>query len=125
MSQASLPSIERASLHVFQLHDVSDSIDLDQARTLLAAPSAHTRPVATRGASIEMPQLPLVVTMGHWTVELSGVSLAAQILARIYDLGILAVTIVLNVSTPLSWERATDLMAEVQARPRPLMDRVA
>jgi hypothetical protein len=124
MSRNSLPAIERASVLAYQLHDVSDSIDLERARSLLASPSARMRPVATRGASIDMPQLPLVVSMGRSTLELAGVSLGAQVMARIYDLGILAVTIVLSIPDAPSWDRTTDLMAVVQGRPQPLMDRI-
>ncbi|HWE63675.1 MAG TPA: hypothetical protein VHB98_18325, partial [Chloroflexota bacterium] len=125
MRRDNLPSIERASLHVYQLYDVSDSIDLERARSALASPSARMRPIVTRGGSITMPQLPLVVGMGQCSLSLAGQTVDAQITARIYDLGILALTIILPLPGPVGWEQAIDLAAEVQARPRELMDHFA
>ena len=112
-----MPCIERAALNLYQLYDIGDSIDLERARPALAAPSTRMRPVATRGASIDMPQPPLVVGMGKTTLPLECGQLAARIEARIYDLGILAICLTIGLPERISWEAATDLLAEVQARP--------
>jgi hypothetical protein len=60
-----LPTIERAALHLYQLYDVGNSLDLDQARERLAVPTARVRPVASRGGSIDIPQLPLEVQLAR------------------------------------------------------------
>ncbi len=70
------PPIERATLQLYQLYDVGDSIALEQARALLAQPSARVRPVATRGGAIEIAQLPLEISMGPGDLRLGGMSLA-------------------------------------------------
>src|SRR5215831_14895173 len=57
------PAIERGTVHLYQLYDVSYSIDLDRARETLATPSARVRPVISRGGNIEIPQLPLEVRL--------------------------------------------------------------
>ena len=112
-----VPGIERAALNLYQLYDIGDSIDLERARLALAAPSTRMRPVATRGASIDMPQPPLVVGMGKTTLPLECGQFAARIEARIYDLGILAICLTIALPERISWEVATDLLAEVQSRP--------
>lgn len=111
-----LPLIERASLHLYQLYDVGNSIDLDQARATLAVPTARVRPVASRGGSIDIAQLPLEVQLGDTDVQLASRWLHGQLYARIYDLGILALRIVLPLPSA-SWETITELIAGVQSYP--------
>jgi hypothetical protein len=107
---------------VYQLYDVSDSIDLEGARLALAEPSTRMRSVVTRGASITVPQPPLVASLGQRPVQLAGRTLQADVTAHIYDLGIFSLTIMLPLPGPISWEEGIDLVAEVQNRPRTLLD---
>jgi hypothetical protein len=111
------PPIEQASLQLYQLYDVGDSIELEQARALLAQPSARVRPVATRGGAIEIAQLPLEISMGPAGLRLGNLALGGELRARIYDLGILALRVVLRLPGPCTWPGVTTLMAEVQSYP--------
>ena len=111
-----LPAIERAALHLYQLYDVGDSIDLEQARGSLAAPTARVRPVASRGGSIDIAQLPLDVQLGDTEVQLADQWYHGQLYARIYDLGILALRIVLPLAA-CPWERIAELVASAQSYP--------
>lgn len=122
MNAAELPIIERAALHLYQLYDLSDSIDLERARTALAQSSTRMRPVATRGASISIPQLPLVIAMGTTSITLGAATLQGQITARVYDLGILAIRLMLRVPEAITWDAAIDLLAAAQARSQPAQD---
>jgi hypothetical protein len=115
------PPIERATLQLYQLYDVGDSIALEQARALLAQPSARVRPVATRGGAIEIAQLPLEISMGPGDLRIGGMSLAGELRARIYDLGILALRIVLRLPGPCTWHELTGMMAELQGYPADAM----
>lgn len=116
------PCIERAVLHLYQLYDISYSIDLERARGTIATPSTRVRPVVSRGASIDIPQLPLEINMGSVPVTLGTLPLTGQLHARIYDLGILAFRILIPLPEPLEWEQAVILLSEVQSYPSAVMD---
>lgn len=116
------PCIQRCALHLYQLYDISDSIDLDRARATIATPSARVRPVVSRGASIDIPQLPLEIGMGTVPLTLNDFPLTGHLHARIYDLGILAFRLILPLPEPLEWEQATMLISEVQSYPSSIMD---
>jgi len=116
------PCIEDAALQLYQLYDLGDSIDLVRARALLDTPRARTSPVMTRGGSIDMPQPPLVAALEAVTVTVGPLSLRGRLEARIYDLGIVAFRITLDLSAPLSWERASDIVADVLAAPQQIVD---
>ncbi len=111
------PAIQVAALHLYQLYDVSYSIDLEKARAMLAIPSARVRPVVTRGASIDIAQLPLEISMGAVEVSLGGVARNGVLYARIYDLGIIAFRLVLLFRDEMSWQTAITILGETQPYP--------
>lgn len=115
--QGELPPIQQASLHLYQLYDDSFAIDLEQARGLVSAPSARVKPVVTRGGSIDIPQLPLEITVGAMPLTLANIQLQAEMQVRIYDLGIIALRLVVPLPEGLSWDQANALMAHVQRYP--------
>lgn len=117
MPETILPAITSAALHLYQLYDVGDSVDLDFARTLLATPSTRIRPVQSRGASIDIPHLPLEISMGEVDLRLGARDLHGQIHARVFDLGILSFRLALRLPAALAWEEAGDILAEVQNFP--------
>jgi len=106
-----------AALHLYQLYDIAYSIDLEQARATLATPSARVRPVVTRGASIDIAQLPLELSLGAIEVSLGGAAHNAVLYARIYDLGIIAFRLVLLFREEMSWETAITMLSETQPYP--------
>lgn len=114
------PAIQRAALHLYQLYDISNSIDLERARDALATPSDRVRPVASRGGSIDIPQLPLELHVGGETLELAGATMQGHLHARIYDLGIIAVCLMLTLPEATPWERATELLGVAQSYPAPV-----
>ena len=111
------PIIQVAALHLYQLYDVAYSIDLEKARATLATPSARVRPVVTRGASIDIAQLPLELSMGAVEVALGGIAHNAILYARIYDLGIIAFRLVLLFRDEMTWQTAIDILSEAQTFP--------
>jgi hypothetical protein len=111
------PDIERATLYLYQLYDVAFGIDLERADSLLKTPASRVRPVVTRGGSIEIPQLPLEIHLDDVSLELAGMSLAAHIHARIYDLGILAFRMMIRLPDGVAWDTAASLLGEVQSYP--------
>lgn len=112
------PQLQRATLHLYQLYDISYSIDIERARETLATPSAQVRPVASRGGgSIDIRQLPLEIGMGDYSMLLGDREVRAYLHARIYDLGILAFRMIIPLDEPETWENVTDLMASVQSYP--------
>src|SRR5262245_998279 len=115
------PEIAGAALHLYQLYDVGDAIDLEVARATLAAPSARVRPVVSRGGSIDIPQLPLEVGMGDFDLTLAGAQMRGHLHARIYDLGILAFRFILPLPESRTWEQVTELLGEVQTYPSTIM----
>jgi|GEM_PF-324938 len=115
------PAIEHAAIHLYQLYDVSDSIDLDRARATLATPTERVRPVVTRGASIDIAQLPLETSLGEVEFELCGQTLIGSLYGRIYDLGILALRLVVVLKEEMTWEDAITMLSEAQADPPAVM----
>src|ERR1043166_2938376 len=113
----SLPAIASAHLRLYQLYDISYSIDLEQARRAAPAPSARARPVVSRGARIEIAELPLEIHLSEYPLTLGGKALRGQMEARVYDLGIVALSLVIALPTPLSWNDAIALTADAQAFP--------
>ncbi|HEX8996480.1 MAG TPA: hypothetical protein VF812_10650 [Ktedonobacterales bacterium] len=111
------PAIQVAALHLYQLYDVAYSIDLEKARATLATPSARVRPVVTRGASIDIAQLPLEISMGAVEVSLGGIAHNAVLYARIYDLGIIAFRLVMVFNQEMSWQSAITILSETQPYP--------
>jgi hypothetical protein len=111
------PAIEHGALHLYQLYDVGYSIDLERAHELLTTPSARVRPVVTRGGRIDIPQLPLDVSLGACNLTLADTVLPGQLNARIYDLGILAFRAMLPLPGPRTWCAVTDIMADVLSYP--------
>ena len=111
------PTIQVAALHLYQLYDIAYSVDLEKARATLATPSTRVRPVVTRGASIDIAQLPLEISMGAVEVSLGGVAHNAVLYARIYDLGIVAFRLVLLFREEMSWQEAINILSETQPYP--------
>lgn len=111
------PRIQMAALHLYQLYDVAYSIDLDRARETLATPSARVRPVVTRGASIDIAQLPLELSLGAVEVSLGGKPYNGILYARIYDLGIIAFRLVILFREEMGWEDAISLLSETEPYP--------
>ena len=116
------PAIERALLHLYQLYDVAFGIDLDRADALLKTPTSRVRPVVTRGGSIEIPHLPLEISLGDLTLELADMSLSAHIHMRVYDLGILAFRMMIRLPDGVSWDAAASLLGAVQSYPRAVIE---
>src|SRR5215470_17804430 len=112
-----LPAISRAHLRLYQLYDISYSIDLELARRAAPTPSARARPVVSRGARIEIAELPLEIHLNEYPLTLGGKKLRGQMEARVYDLGIVAFSLVIALPTPLSWNDAIELTAAAQAFP--------
>jgi len=108
------PDIERGVVHLYQLYDVSYSIDLDRARESLATPSVRVRPVVSRGGNIEIPQLPVEVRLEDAELTIGAARYSARIYARIYDLGILALRLTLPLPGHCSWENVTALLSDAQ-----------
>jgi hypothetical protein len=109
------PTIQRAALHLYQLYDVGDSVELERARQTLGTPTAPVRPVASRGGSIDIPQLPLDLSLGDATIKLAGQQHLGHLRARIYDLGILAFRLIVPLPKSCSWEAVTELLAAAQS----------
>src|SRR5579875_1268113 len=120
-NNACVPPMERAALHLYQMYDLSDSIDLEVAAGLLAADSTRMRTIATRGGSIDMPQLPLEISMGQARVTLAGKMLSGRLHARIYDLGIISLRLMLPLPGDCTWHDAAEMVAQVQNYPKALM----
>ncbi len=116
-SPEGLPAIASAHLRLYQLYDISYSIDLEHARETVLTPSARARPVVSRGARIEIAQLPLEIHLNDYIVTLGGRRLRGHMQARVYDLGIVALSLVISLPTPLSWNEAIELVADAQAFP--------
>lgn len=116
------PAILRGALHLYQLYDVAYTINLDVARDVLATPSARVRPVVSRGGNIDIPQLPLDISLGDFELALGGLHRRARLHCRIYDLGILAFRFMVPLDGPQTWEQVTALLAEVQSYPAAILD---
>ena len=114
---AAAPPILRATLQLYRLFDLADALDLERARECLAAPLIAQRPVVSRGASIEMPQLPVAVEPGAARAPLREAAGEARLEARLYDLGIAALALHVPLACPMTWAEATDLLAGVQTYP--------
>jgi hypothetical protein len=108
------PDIERGAVHLYQLYDVSYSIDLDRARETLETPSARVRPVVSRGGNIEIPQLPLEVRLEDAELTIGAISYDVRLYARIYDLGIFALRLTVPLPGNCTWDEVTALISDAQ-----------
>ncbi|HEX9069345.1 MAG TPA: hypothetical protein VF807_11310 [Ktedonobacterales bacterium] len=104
------PLIFRGTIQLLQLFDMSYSIDLEQAQARLVKPGGRTRPVVSRGGSIQMPELPVEVALGEQALSVDGQDYQAELYARIYDLGIIALRLTVQLPEPCDWARATEIM---------------
>jgi hypothetical protein len=111
------PRILRATLQLYRLFDLADALDLSVARTCLAESLRSQRPVVSRGASIEIPQLPLPVGLGRVPIQQPGLAAEGQLEARLYELGIVALALHVPIADPMEWSAAADLLAGFQAYP--------
>src|SRR5262249_46214056 len=123
--QGELPAIQQASLHLYQLYDDSFAVDREQADGLRLAPSARVQRVVRRGGSLDMPQLPLEITVGAMPLMVANLPLQAEMQVRIYDLGIIALRLVVPLPEGLSWDQANALMAHVQRYPAAITETFA
>jgi hypothetical protein len=72
------------------------------------------RPVVSRGGNIEIPQLPLEVRLEDIAAPFGATHQNAGLYARIYDLGILALRLILPLPGTCSWDDVTALMSDAQ-----------
>jgi hypothetical protein len=117
-SRAAPPRILQATLQLYRLFDLADALDLSVARNGLAPSLRSQRPVVSRGASIEIPQLPLSVSLGRIALDQPGLAAEGQLEARLYDLGIVALSLHVPTAGPLEWSEAADVLARVQVYPQ-------
>jgi hypothetical protein len=106
-----------ATVQLYRLFDLADALDLERARECLAAPLIAQRPVVSRGASIEMPQLPVAMELGTASTPLREAAGAARLEARLYDLGIVALSLHVPLEGPMTWAEAANLLAGIQTYP--------
>jgi hypothetical protein len=116
-SRAAPPRILQATLQLYRLFDLADALDLSIARGCLADSLRSPRPVVSRGASIEMPQLPLPASLGSVAIQQPGLAAEGQLEARLYDLGIVALALHVPISGPTEWSAAADVLAGFQVYP--------
>ncbi len=117
LEEQALPGFQRTTLHLLQMYDVSDSIDLEAAGARLQHPTERMRPIQTRGANVDMPQLPLELSLGEIDIDFSPEPLHGRLHMRVYDLGILSFRLMLDLPETATWETCTELIAAMQPYP--------
>ncbi|MDI6907994.1 MAG: hypothetical protein QMC81_10995 [Thermoanaerobacterales bacterium] len=103
------------AIWVYRLFDVADEIDLEAAERLLAVGSHVSRLRLTRVSpkAIVFKNPPVMVEMGCREISLAGLTLGAEVRARVYDLGVVAVILRLAVPPQTSFAELTDLALAV------------
>lgn len=107
------------AIWIYRLFDIADEIDLEAAERLLAVASPVSRLRLTRVSpkAIVFKNPPVMVEMGNREVTLAGLTLGADVRARVYDLGVVAVILRVGVPPRLTFAELTDLALAVDRLP--------
>jgi hypothetical protein len=114
-----LPEITQGTLILSQLYEIGDEIDLSRASVSIAKPTARRQMLVhvRQAESIQIAQYPVQVDLGEYPVVLSGYSFLGLLQVNIYDLGAIAFSLSIPLSTPTSWIMVARLMGTVQTLP--------
>ena len=114
-----LPAIRSGSLHLYRFFELGDAIDLERAQTFASAQTTmRWTPARVRHAdSIHIAEPPLRICLGHVAVELAGARFEALLRASVYDLGVVALALVLPLPPATGWDMVADLFAAAQEPP--------
>lgn len=114
-----LPEITQGTLILSQLYEIGDEIDLSLASVSIAKPTARRQMLVhvRQADSIQIAQYPVQVELGEYPVVLSDYSFSGLLRVNIYDLGAIAFSLSIPLSTPTSWAMVAQLMATVQNLP--------
>ncbi|MFN8472686.1 MAG: hypothetical protein U0822_10885 [Anaerolineae bacterium] len=118
------PAIEAGRLTLCQFYDVGFSIDLDRAQNLLAQRSAsrHAPAQARQSGSIQIAQPPLRVDLGEQTAALGSLTGRGSLRAGIYDLGVVVLTLDLDLPPNTSWSTVGQILNAWQEPPPSLRE---
>lgn len=108
-----LPALERGGLVVFRQFDVANEINLAVVERLS---SSQRMRLAPRGGAtaLVLSNPPLSVQLGTKTVELAGRRLEAELVARVFDFGVISVRLRLALPSGTAWEELSAHVAAAQ-----------
>lgn len=113
-------TVNRGSILVHRVYDVAGEIDLAAAEKILAAGAPSTRfslSTDTRRAII-IKEAPLQVPLGRADIKLNG-GLTADISAKLWDYGVISVTLEIPIPAGISWEGLVRLADELEESDEP------
>lgn len=118
-TELALPEITKGTLILSQLYEIGDEIDLSRASISIAKPTARRQMLVhvRQAESIQIAQYPVQVELGEYPVVLSDYSFSGLLQVNIYDLGAIAFSLHIPLSSPTSWTMVAQLMGTVQNLP--------
>ena len=101
-----------------RLFDIAYAIDLGKAETLWTSqrslPSTRTRLVTTPAKALAFETPPVLLTLDSMNVLVGETSIAASVFARVYDFGVVSISIRLPVEN-MTWPAFTRQMVDVNS----------
>jgi hypothetical protein len=110
-------TVERGTILVHRVFDVAGEISLPQAEQLLSGGEKGPRlkfPTDTRKAII-IKEAPLKTDLGAETLDLPSGKYPVSIFARLWNYGVLSVTIEIAIPAGTEWSRLVKMAAELEA----------
>lgn len=97
--------VTRGGAHAYRLLDVGYSISLDRALDLLATSAPErVRPVRGEAAALQIANPPVAVILGGERVTIAGSAFDAEVSARIFDFGVVSLSVRVQAPRDLSWD---------------------
>ena len=117
-----MPSSETISVLgaavVYRLFDVGYQVQMEQALEHLASSApARVRPVRGEARALQILNPPIAVDLGSEPIVVAGREMVAEVSARIFDFGVVALRARLDTHALLSWRDFTAFGTAVDANP--------
>ena len=114
----------QASMYIYHLFDVADEINLDLVEALWSSRNkiaSRLRLERVSTDSIAFKDPPVLVELGSHEMEFAGNSYLTEIMARIFDVGVISLIIRLELPEDITYEEYLDLTIAVDILPEEIL----
>lgn len=104
------------AIHIYRLYDVAEEIFLDEVEFILAQsrPTSRLRLSRIKPKSIHIPNPPVTVELDEEQLDILGVSCRTVYSAKIYDLGVIGITMRIFLPREPTYQQLLDLSCYLQ-----------
>jgi hypothetical protein len=107
------------SILLYRIYDVAEEIKLDLVERVLSSskPTARLKLSRARTKSIHIPNPPVTVELGEEKISLSGQSYQTKFTAKIYDLGVISITMCIILPHYCNYKTVMNLAGIISTEP--------